>query len=65
MHIFLSVAIQTVPNPAAKLLLFFELTKKKCKKVKWPKSLIINKSFFFNVNILLLASKNITLRGLV
>ena len=27
MHIFLSVAIQTVPNPAAKLLLFFELTK--------------------------------------
>ena len=33
--------------------------------MKWPKSLIINKSFFFNVNILLLASKNITLQGLI
>ena len=42
MHIFLSVAIQIVPNPAAKLLLFFELTKFFGKDLQNEKVLIIS-----------------------
>ena len=47
MNIFLSVAIQIVPNPAAKLLLFFELTKFFGKDLQNEKVLIISANGYY------------------